>query len=436
MTSPKPRLLAALGLFLVCAGVAGLAHAGELRVGAARVPITPTPDEFPYTMHNEIPFVGVHDDVYVRALVLDDGQHKLVLVVAEATRFPLADELTGSISKELGVPAANVMLAATHTHSVPMVWMDSDHPTDVQKLELEHIRQGTLQAVRSANAHLRSARIAFGRGQGWININNGEQAGLSDGYDPKGPSDKTLDVVRVTTPDGAPVALLLNYATHAEVMYRSVSKEGGYEVSGDLPGAVSRLLESRADGAPVVLFTSAAEADQLTIFKSLQYAARLPAADAGAAGWALMDAMARRLSKSVLDVVAALDAGSSQVHLSAAREAVSCPGEVHRRDPVTHEITVQEGPPVQIPLSVWRINDQVLAGVGGDVATEIGAHFKQASPLPHPTLITMVGEQVGYIFADASYEHPGHGVMASRLKPGCADHAIVSGLVDLIQNDR
>ncbi|MFT4075765.1 MAG: hypothetical protein QM647_09570 [Asticcacaulis sp.] len=58
--------------------------------------------------------------------------------------------------------------------------------------------------------------------------------------------------------------------------------------------------------------------------------------------------------------------------------------------------------------------------VGGDVASDIGAHFKTVS-------------SVGYIFADASYVHPGHGLTKSLLKEGCAEPAIVNGLIKLIK---
>jgi hypothetical protein len=44
----------------------------------------------------------------------------------------------------------------------------------------------------------------------------------------------------------------------------------------------------------------------------------------------------------------------------------------------------------------------------------------------------MAGQSVGYILADASYAHPGQGLTKSPLKAGCAEQAIVSGLVSLI----
>ncbi|MFM2289512.1 MAG: hypothetical protein RL684_2655, partial [Pseudomonadota bacterium] len=281
-------------------------------------------------------------------------------------------------------------------------------------------------------ASLQPARIGAGRGEAWVNANNGERLGSREGFDPRGPSDKSVDVVRLESLDGRPIALLVNYASHAEVMFRSTTRDGGYEVTGDLPGAVSSLLEAQPGGAPVVLYTAGAEGDQHTIFKSLQPAGRLPAADAGAAGWALLDAMSRRVASNVLDVTAQLEPGTSTVEIHTAKGTATCPGQKLRVDQQTGKVTTEDRPPVDIPLATLRINDIVLAGVGGDVGTEIGQHLKAESPFRHTTMVTMAGDPVGYLLTDASYERPGHGIAGSPVKAGCADQAVVGGLLKLL----
>jgi hypothetical protein len=407
------------------------AFAGLLRAGAGKVAITSTPDEFPYTAPGERPYVGIHDEVYARALVLDDGQRRVALALVEVTKLPDPAGIVKKIAHELGVPEANVLVAATHTHNVPLVFFHEKEPNALQAREIDRLTRGTLEAVRQAKAQLQPALIAFGRGQAWVNVNNGEQAGLKP-YDPHGSSDKSLDVMKISKPDGTALAMLVNYASHAEVMFRSASKDGGYEVSGDLPGAVSRLLEAQAGAAPVVLYSPAAEGDQVTLFKSLQALGRLPAVDEGAGGWSLLDVQARRLGESVMGVLSSMPAGASQAHIEAAATEVTCPGQRLHKDPDSGRMTSEETPPVSIPLSMIRINDIVLAGVGGDVASAIGERFKAASPVPHSTLISMTNGSLGYLLTDASYEHPDHGVMGSPLKPGCAEGAIVDGLVKLI----
>jgi neutral ceramidase len=418
---------------VVCCGGLLAAHAGELRAGAGKAAITSLASEFPYAAPHEHPFVGIHDEVYARALLLDDGTQRVALVVVESTRVPDAAGLIGAIAHEIGSSADHVLLAASHTHNVPLVFFHEPEPNALQAEEIARLHAGALAAVRQALAQLGPARIAFGRGQAFINTNNGEQAGLRSGYDPHGPSDKTLDVLRLVRADGSALAVLVDYAAHAEVMFRSVTRAGGYEVSGDLPGAVSRLLESQPGGAPIVLSVPASEADQRTVFKSLQTFEDLAAVDAGPGGWALLDLQAHRLADAVLEVLAKMPAGDAQVHLSAGSAVASCPGQRLRVDATSRAVTSEETAPVNIPLALIRINDIALGGVGGDVAAEIGEHFKAASPVTHSSLISMSNGDVGYLLSDASYEHPGHGVMGSPLKPHCAEPAIIDGLLALIR---
>lgn len=399
------------------------AYAGTMQAGAARVSITPTVDEFPFTAPREKPFVGVHDPLYARALVLqDEKQNRLALVSLEVSAIPQASALVSDIAQAAGVPISHVLLTATHTHNSLLVSYHGGEPGAVHAQEIARLRRAAVEATRAALQHLQPAKIAFARGQAFVNINNGEAAGLQSWNDPQGFSDKTLDVIRVESSQGAPLALVVNYATHAEVMFRSVTKDGGYEVSGDLPGAVSHLLEGQA--APVVLFTSAAEADQLPLFKSLQPATNLAAADEGAGGWALLNVQARRLANSVLDVAATLPPASADGTLSAAVGSVTCPGKA--RHPQATNV-----PPVTIPISLLRLRDIDLAGVGGDLAAVLGKKIKDAAPNAKTTVITMTAGAVGYILPDSSYIRPGHGVMGSPLQSGCAENALLQGFAQL-----
>jgi hypothetical protein len=405
------------------------AHAGQLRAGAAKVSITPTPDEFPYVVPHEKDFVGVHDDVYARALVLDNGTTRAVIVIAEVEAIPDSQHVVDEVAKAVGVPVSNVIATASHTHSSLTVFIHGENLSPAQKEEIEHVRLGAVEAARQAVANLQPAQIAFSQGQAFVNINNGDQAGLKTRFDPTGPSDKTLGVVRVQDAKGAPLALLLNYATHAETMFRSVTKDGGYEVSGDIPGAVSKMLESTAAGAPVVLYMAGAEADQRPIFESLQLPVDgLPAADEGAAGWGLLDQLARRLSASVLETLTRMKPGVADVTMQIASGSVSCPGERTIRDPKSGQATRQDGPPVTIPLSALRINEIGIAAIGGDVGSDIGKDIRAASPVYDFLLGSQLAGAVGYIVSDVSYEH-GKG---SPLKEGCADAALSKGIADLL----
>jgi neutral ceramidase len=426
--------LAALAASLTMAALAPKVYAGQLLAGAAKVSITTPAEEFPWQSGNEKPFVGVHDEVFVRSLALDDSAgHKALLVSVEVTTIPEPAAFVAALAEATGLPASSIVLLATHTHSVPLVFFHSAQPNPAERREIDRIRTAAVRAARQALAQLQPATFNFVRAQAYVNTNNGEQGGRKDWYDPAGSSDKTLDLLRVDSMDGKPLGLLLNYANHAEVMFRSVTRNGGYEVTGDLPGAVSRLLETRPGGVPVALFTSGAEGDQLPLFKSLQPAADFAAGDMGAGGWSLLELQARRLAGAALAALASAPAGVAQVRLSIGASSISCPGQRYQVDRATRQVQgVTPTGPVTIPMAALRLNEVVLASIGADIASDIGVALKRASPSADTSLLTMLAGSVGYVLNDAAYEHPTHGVTGSPVKPGCATAALSQGLQQLL----
>ena len=143
-------------LFLACVaytvGAAHQAPAAALRVGAARIDYTPA------TLPPS--FTGVLDPIYVRSIVVDNGSTRaaLISVDAGAISTDLYNKVSARAAKDIGIPAAQIMLSATHTHSVAFQTGST----------LEDI---IVQSLRDAVSRLQPARMAWGTGVSYININ-------------------------------------------------------------------------------------------------------------------------------------------------------------------------------------------------------------------------------------------------------------------------
>lgn len=418
-----------------------------LMTTAARVDVTPPPDIFPYADRvQKPPFIDVHDPVFARALVLDDGKTQVAIVVIDCTTIPKPKVFNHDLAQELGIPESNLLLAASHTHSSLMVYYEGDLPAyageadAAQAREIERIRQGAVGAVRQAKAQLRPARLAFGRGEAYLNVGNGGVTEPGDPHhmaalgDPHAPSDKSLDVLRIQGLHGTPIALLLDYAVPSTVMLHAPSRDGDAEVSGDLFGMTAQLIEKASSNSPVVLFATGADGDQKPILRwARSRVGSVPQVNEGQAAWAILDVMAGYLANAALAVTDTMPEGTGDVKISAAAKTVICPGQKVRVDAKSGAATITDLPPIPIPLNVIRINDIVLAGVGGNVATPIGEKIKAVSPYPKTTLIGDTSGTVGYILTDAAYAHPGHGLAGSPLKSGCAEAAILQGLQEMMR---
>src|SRR6185436_19037299 len=102
-------------LIIMLAAAQSVRADSPLRVGAAKVDVTPAESALPRT------YLGVLDRLYARAIVLDNGAARAALITVDAGVLSDAiwQAVTREVETELRIPSANVLLTATHTHSVP-----------------------------------------------------------------------------------------------------------------------------------------------------------------------------------------------------------------------------------------------------------------------------------------------------------------------------
>ena len=435
-TALHRHIFAVATLFItsvVCA-----APAGSLRAGAAKVDITPPKEMFPLTAGQT--YGSVHDPLFARALVLDNGAEKVALISVDATQIPNGDEVIEAVIKELGISRQRLIISATHNHNAPTSGgMRPDNPYFVI------FKKGIVEAAKQANARLQPARVGFGTGKAYVNTNRDEKIGegYHMGYVPEGPSDKTVAVVTLTKPTGEPIAVYANYAVHAVVMFRSRTKDGHVQITGDLPGATSNYVEERLGNNAIALWTAGAAGDQNPMFMSTYNQDHPDVFDEGAAGWGTLDVQARRLGEEIVRVTKRVQNTSDRATLWAASTSVTCPGR-QRAEPAKPgtpgggylapaDVKMIDGDPVNIPLSLLMINDIALAGVSGEVFTEIGQNLKRDSIFDRTMMVTMMPNGIGYIPTDKAFLMPAEKALTNRLKPGCAEPAMINAYRGMMQ---
>ena len=105
------------------AAIAAPVSAAELRAGAAAVAITP-PVGIPMAgYYSERGASGIHDDLFAKAIVIEQGGTTAALVALDLIAAPrdLVEDAARAIERTCRVPGANVMISATHSHTGPIV---------------------------------------------------------------------------------------------------------------------------------------------------------------------------------------------------------------------------------------------------------------------------------------------------------------------------
>jgi hypothetical protein len=152
-------------------------------------------------------------------------------------------------------------VAASHTHSGPVV--QDEYPGGSPAWESAAL-QNIATGVKDAADHLTDVRLGVGYGVAYVGHNRlrVEPNGTVEWFErnptevPTAPVDGTVGVLRVDTMDGAPLAILVNYACHAVVF-----GSDNLRYSADFPGAMARTVEAAFAGKPLVMFLQGAAGD-------------------------------------------------------------------------------------------------------------------------------------------------------------------------------
>ncbi len=93
---------------------------GPLRAGAAKVDITPQ-ELAGLTNLWRHPFEGVHDRIFLRALVVDNDANTAAIVAADLLEFGDTQVVRDRVAQEVGIPADHIIITASHDHNAPRV---------------------------------------------------------------------------------------------------------------------------------------------------------------------------------------------------------------------------------------------------------------------------------------------------------------------------
>ncbi len=232
---------------LVWAGTA----AGEFRAAIAVRCVTPDP-LLPVSggVGPSSPTTRKMGDLTVRALVLEHNGTYVAICSADFLGFPgvLCEKVRAQASR---VPAGNILIGATHTHSAPDCYgfPDESGNTSCDLAYLDTACAALAQAIDAAAANLQSAavKIATGIARGRIAYNYYAEKL----YDPR------CHVLQVVGRDHKPIATLVNYACHPEVL----GSDQGI-LSPDFVGPLYDRIEAKGGGTGI--FMNSAQGGMVT----------------------------------------------------------------------------------------------------------------------------------------------------------------------------
>ena len=218
-------------------------------VGTAKADITPA---FPVRLNGfrvrREESEGVRQPIFVRAIAIGGDARPVVLITADTLGIPdgVAERLAAVLAEKVGLPRERLAVAATHTHTSPMLNDVSPtmfgaaippehqaHIDEASELFFEKLVQVALEAV----ANRRPARLSWGTGRVTFAANR---------RTPGGPVDHDLPLLAAHDAEGRLLATLVTYACHCVCLSDN-------RVSGDWAGYAAARLEARHPGSVALI---------------------------------------------------------------------------------------------------------------------------------------------------------------------------------------
>jgi hypothetical protein len=404
---------------------------GTLRAGFGAAKITPGLDVSLAGYFEERLATAVHDDLYARALVLDDGQAQAGLLSCDLIGVSAAQvaSIRNLVEAATELPAGSLLVCATHTHTGPRNQAREDtQGKNVTDEWIAAFPQRAAEAVIAAmadrepcsisGAYALEDRIAFNRRyrmkDGTVQTNPGRvsptgamtstaiaggtpprDSGLVQStirnpniIEPAGPIDPEVGVLAFTGADGRTRAIYVNYSCHLDCV-------GGTEISADYPGHMMRRLQDRVAGSPFVLFSNGA-AGNVNHFDL-----RSPYHRQGHehARW-----MGETLAGDVCQALGGL-APLSGEPVRAASEVIQLP--------------MREGADRtagRVEIQAISVGDVGFVGIPAEYFVEFQLDIKKRSPFKHTFISSLANGSVGYVPTRKAFEENIKDVPAESMK--------------------
>jgi neutral ceramidase len=364
---------------------------GGWRAGSAKVIITPEQSMWlaGYGARDH-PSEGTEIDLWAKALALEDASgKKAVLVTIDNVGIgkEMADHIRNRLRLRFGLTSSQLILNCSHTHSGPVL-MDSYtkiYPLDTEQLKRvkdysARLENQIVAIVGEAVKSLKPAQLYSQNGitRFQVNRRNNTEATLTSVTDLNGPNEYSVPVIKVVNESGNLVAVAFGYACHATCT-------GFYKWSGDYPGFAQIELEKLHPGA-IALFFQGAGADQNPLPRKTIALAQQYGRELAAAVERVLDEDMKLLSPQLATAYSEIklpytDLPSRNELLKIAGKSSDYPA-WHKEWASDMIKKISEGEKIETsypcyPCQVWKLGDQALMTLGGELVIEYAIKLKQ-----------------------------------------------------------
>ena len=418
----------------------GTVTGGQLSVGVGKTDITPPLGTPLRGYYYERLASNIHDPLFARAMVIEDGNNTLVLVIVDnvdvaPSGFKDARE---RIRQEFNIPASNIVISATHTHTGPAYSEAYEKILAVKIHDAVKIAMQKLQPAVIKSGVGKEENISFHRRfmmkDGTVKFNPG--ALNPDIVRPMGPIDPDVGILHFETVDGKPIAVMVNFAMHLDTV-------GGTEMSADYPYFMGKVLK-KVLGDDTMVFFGFGTCGNINHF-NVKSPETLKGFDrTERIGYALAASVIRELPALERDDVSNLKSESEVLYLKIPEytEKQVETAKINAKKESDHESSTPEireamkvlriqdrkGELIEAEVQTFGLGDVGIVALPGEIFVELGLEIKKKSPFKHTFILTLSNNSIGYIPNADAFDYGAYEVEVSEIAKGQGERLVESSL--------
>ena len=363
-----------------------------MKIGYAQNVITPSLDRPVYLagFGNNRRAETIHDDLYARALAIQDEKKTLVLVALDLIGFfrsDVQDVLRRVQTSEfLKNSEVSVVIASTHTHHGPDtmgLWGPDDKTGGVDMEYMSTLKQKIVDTILASLSTLEPASVK------WTSVH---VPGLAKNARNPEIVDDELTLAQFVGRDGIlPYVTLFNFPCHPEVLW-----EHNPNITSDYVGYLRDEVEKRT-GAPCIFFAGALGGMMTPDVKDHSF----PEAEY----------MGRKLAEEGLALLSKVESQTSNVSIEKKEIKAKLTNILYKLAfgrKLLPDVRDKQGY-VNSEVNLIKLGDLWLATVPGELLPKLGLRLKQQMLEAGAKVAGVIGlanDELGYILPTEDFKYP------------------------------
>ena len=185
---------------------------------------------------------GVHDELWARTMIIDDGTTRIAIVSLDAIGFfhDQVIEVREGLKEEWDIDYC--MIASTHVHEAPDlmgIWGESNYKSGINADYLDFVIQQAVKSVEIAVKDLEPVQLHFSKGE--------EQTTVTDTRKPL-VHDTGVYIIQAKNNKGDVKGTLVSWANHPETLW-----DKNLLITSDFPHYLRKNVEEKSGGICVYI---------------------------------------------------------------------------------------------------------------------------------------------------------------------------------------